>query len=86
MRKVVVLNPDEIRELERQGPEGAGMGGFQNLSARLQNKLDLATQELVLDDQDLDEIPRYAFDYQNVGWETQLMVIFAQSLGPTLGR
>lgn len=86
MRKIIVLEPVEIKELCRQDPETEGKGGFQKLLVRLQKKLNYATQELILNDQDLEEMPRYAFDYKNGGWETRLITIFARTLGPRLGR
>lgn len=86
MRKIVELNRDEIRELDMQDPDTKGSGGFQSLLVRLQQKVNHATGELILNDQDLEEISRYAFDYQNGGWEARLVSIFGRALGPQLGR
>jgi hypothetical protein len=86
MRQIVVLSPDEITELCQQAPDTASGGGFQSLLVRLQKKVNHSTQELILNEQDLEEIPRYAFDYKNGGWETRLVAIFGRTLGPQLGR
>lgn len=82
----VVLQPEEIAEIDKQDPATASDGGFQGLMVSLQNRINRATNELHLTDQDLQRIPRYAFDYHNGGWETRLQNAFSRTLGPTLGR
>jgi hypothetical protein len=52
----------------------------------LQKKLNPATGTLKLDDKDLADIPHYAFDYQQGGFETRLLSVFSRLLGPRLGR
>jgi hypothetical protein len=86
MRKFVVLDADEIAELRRQAPETASDGGFQRFLVRLQSQMNYSTQELKLNDQDLADIPRFAFDYKQGGWQSRLMAIFARTLGPRLGK
>ena len=86
MGKFLVLDADEIDALFEQDPATAKDGGFQSLMVRLQKNFRSGTQELRIDDQDLDDIQRYAFDYRQGGWETRLMRIFLRNLGPTLGR
>ncbi len=86
MRKIVELDRQELEELDQQDPETKSSGGFQALLVRLQQKVRRGTGELILDEQDLEEIPRYAFDYRNGGWENRLIGIFGRTLGPTLGR
>ena len=86
MSKLVVLNSQEIKVLDRQDPGTQGDGGWQNLLVGLQQKLNRNTGELVLDDADLERIPRYAFDYGNGGWESRLRDIFERHLGARLGR
>lgn len=84
--RTVYLLPGEITVLDRQDPSTGPDGGWQGLLVRLQNKVNRATGELVLDAQDLEQIPRYAFDYGNGGWEDRLTGIFGRTLGPGLGR
>jgi hypothetical protein len=82
----VVLTRDEQRLLNRQAPTTESDGGFQGLLVRLRRKLEPETGQLPLDDEELERIPRYAFDYGNGGWESRLLGIFARTLGPSLGR
>lgn len=82
----VDLNENEIPLLLEQSPDAQGDGGYQNLLIRLQNKLNRSTGQITLDDTDLEQIPRYAFDYRNGGWQNRLTAIFSRSLGPSLGR
>jgi hypothetical protein len=78
----VLLTNDEKDALQQ---EQAGMGGFQSLLEKLQTQLNPAG-ELVPDRDDLEKIPRYAFDYGNGGWEELLKQIFQRPLGTNLGR
>lgn len=82
----VFLNPDEIKVLSRQEPSTQSDGGFQSLMVELQKKVDSATGAIDLNEQDLERIPRYAFDYRNGGWQGRLTTIFARTLGSQLGR
>lgn len=82
----VTLSQAEIAILDRQDPRTAGDGGYQGLLVGLQQKVNRATNELVLDADDLERIPRYAFDYGNGGWEDRLTSIFGRVLGSNLGR
>jgi hypothetical protein len=63
-----------------------GEGGYQNLLRRLRRNVDRGSGRLRLSAEDLEQIPRYAFDYGNGGWEDRLRTIFANHLGPRLGR
>lgn len=36
---------------------------------RLQRQYRKGTQELLITDEDLEDIPKYAFDYEQGGWE-----------------
>lgn len=85
-RKIVVLDRDEIAKLDRQLASTARDGGFQAFIIRLQEKLRRGTQELILTDDELEEIQRYAFDYNQGGWQQRLLAIFERTLGPELGR
>jgi hypothetical protein len=84
--QTVTLTPAEIALLDRQDPGTEQDGGWQGLLVRLQTNVDRESGELVLSDQDLEQIPRYAFDYKNGGWERRLVGAFSRTLGPTLGR
>lgn len=86
MRKFIVLNDDEIAELFRQSPETGGDGGFQAFLVRLQKQYRAGTKELRLEEGDLDDIQRYAFDYKQGGWENRLIKMFSRHLGPMFGR
>jgi site-specific DNA-methyltransferase (adenine-specific) len=82
----IVLSEKEAEELLKQDPARAGDGGYQSFLVKLQNKLNKTTRRLHLDKDDLERIPRYAFDYGNGGWENTLKAIFQSHLGPKLGR
>lgn len=79
----IILGANEQQELLRNT---AGQGGFQSLIEGLQAKLNTATGEIRLTDEDLERIARYAFDYGNGGFEGRLRIIFGCHLGPKLGR
>lgn len=86
MAKFFVLSDKEQEALFRQDPSTKGDGGFQSFMIRLQQKYRKGTQEIRLEDADIDDIQRYAFGYRQGGWETRLMTIFERHLGPKLGR
>ena len=79
----VNLNPAEREVLFRQRPGRSG--GFQCLMLKLQSNI-TANGDLHLDDDDLERIPRYAFDYGGGGWEDRMKAIFERHLSPDLGR
>ncbi len=80
------LTAKERTELFRQPPESKSAGGFQAFLVALQKRAKGATNELVLDLQDLERIARYAHDYRGGGWQGRLRKIFGRTLGPHLGR
>lgn len=86
MSRFFVLNDAERAELFRQDPASRNKGGFQNLMLRLQEKYRSGTQELRVTDEDIADIQRHAFDYEQGGWEERLLTIFRRHLGPRLGR
>ena len=86
MSRMLFLTPEEIDELFRQDPATAGDGGFQHFIVRLQKKVRRATQEIRLEEKDLEDIPHFAFDFKKGGWQTRLLTIFGRTLGPRLGR
>jgi hypothetical protein len=77
------LTRDELDELLRPVK---GVGGFEGLIRRLQAQVNYATSEIKLNDKDLDDVQRYAFDYKQGGFEHRLLKIFGRVLGPRLGR
>ncbi len=82
----VRLTDSEIAEIDKQHPPTAGDGGFQSLMVSLQKRIDRTTGKLKLTPDDLERIPRYAFDYNNGGWENRLKSAFGRMLGARLGR
>lgn len=83
--RTINLNQEERDELARQDPSTAKDGGFQALLVSLQSRVQ-ANGDLSLTAEDLERIPRYAFDYGNGGWEDTLVAIFSRELGARLGR
>jgi hypothetical protein len=83
---LVTLTPTEITILFRQDPRTKGDGGYQGFLVKLQKKVDPATGLIDLKSEDLEKIPRYAFDYGHGGWEDRLVGIFGRVLGTRLGR
>ena len=81
----VKLDAAERAELSKQHPSTSSDGGFQSLLVSLQSRVQ-ANGDLILGLDDLERIPRYAFDYGNGGWENTLMSIFSRTLGGKLGR
>ena len=84
--RTVILQAGEIAELDKQDPSTEYDGGYQKLVVGMQRRIDRKTGELVLTDNDLEKIQRFAFDYGNVGWETTLMGAFGRTLGQKLAR
>ena len=84
--QTVILQAGEIAELDKQDPSTEYDGGYSNLMVGMQRRIDRKTGELVLTDNDLEKIQRFAFDYGNGGWETTLMGAFGRTLGQKLGR
>jgi hypothetical protein len=82
----ITLNNTEMEVLFRQDPNTKNDGGYQSFLVQLQKNTNRAAGELTLNSQDLEKIPRYAFDYGNGGWEGRLKEIFQRHLGPQLGR
>ena len=73
-----------MRVLFRQDPRTEDDGGYQGLLVGLQRKIDRSSGEVTLTDQELEQIPRYAFDYGHGGWEDRLKDIFSRHLGADL--
>ncbi|GAA5150428.1 hypothetical protein GCM10023213_49100 [Prosthecobacter algae] len=80
----VTLLPHEVSDLFAD-PQPTG-GGFQSLVSKLQDNCNQKTGDIYLDADCLERIPRYAFDYDQGGWEDQLIRIFSRTLGSKLGR
>ena len=81
--RFLYLTKDESEALNRAVN---GSGGFETFMRRLQKQFNPATQTIKLSPSDLDDIPHYAFDFKQGGWQTRLLKIFERSLGPGLGR
>jgi hypothetical protein len=77
------LNDGEVAFLVRPIQ---GQGGFKSLLRRLRARLNSQTGALRLTARDLEQIPRYAFDYHNGGFQGRLLGIFERHLGSCLGR
>ena len=79
----IQLNTEERTTLFLQRPGRSG--GYQNFLLSLQARL-RSDGSLTLTLEDLERIPRYAFDYGSGGWENRMKTIFARHLGADLGR
>jgi hypothetical protein len=86
MARFFQLNREEREELFRQDPASRRNGGFQSLLVRLQDQYRPGTEEIRLVNEDVEDIARHAFDYEQGGWEDRLVKIFGRHLGPRLGR
>ena len=82
----IQLNDDEFDALMEQDPASRHEGGFQSLLVTLQDNTDPHTRILVLPVHLLERINRYAFHYEQAGWESTLKRIFARTLGDSLDR
>ena len=82
----ISLTQAEISILFRQDPGTENDGGYQGLLVGLQRKVNRGTGSLDLTPDELEKIPRYAFEYGQGGWENRLVGIFGRTLGPRLGR
>jgi hypothetical protein len=81
--RFLVLKEQEISLLMKPVK---GQGGFQSLMRRLQKQFRTGTSELRIELGDIEQIQHYAFDYEQGGWEDDLLAIFERHLGPNLGR
>ncbi len=79
---LITLNQTELDCLALQKESTASDGGFQGFMVKLQNQLNGV--QLRLDADDLERIPRYAFEYSQGGWEDRLIRIFKRHLGADL--
>ncbi|MGI8840448.1 MAG: hypothetical protein ACR2F8_06685 [Caulobacteraceae bacterium] len=82
----ITLNAAERAELFKQDPARKSDGGFQSFLVSLQDRVKSPKNSLTLNQEDLEKIPRYAFDYKNGGWQKSLTAIFGRHLGDHLGR
>jgi hypothetical protein len=83
MAKFFVLNQEEAAELFRQEASTAKDGGFQNFIVGLQKQYRKGTQEIGLDDDDIDRIRKYAADSRRGGWQQRVLAIFGRVLDLT---
>jgi hypothetical protein len=84
--RTVYLDEFEMEALRAPDPDAESGNGWPDLLARLQERVDGSTGCLHLDARDLEQIPRYAFDYGKEAWEARLIAVFSRALGPRLGR
>ena len=76
---VCILNEAQYNSLMS---EQYGEGGFQSLMRNLQNKIKVTkAYEIELDNDQVEKINRYANDYKNGGWQSQLKFIFPDIVG-----
>ncbi len=80
----ITLNQQEVQELMKQDPSAEGDGGWQNLQILFQKRVNKTTGHLTFTSGDLEQIKRYAFNYNKGGWQARLIAIFGRSLGPKL--
>jgi hypothetical protein len=83
MAKFFVLDRRETDELFRQDPATAKDGGFQSFIVRLQKQYRTGTQEIGLDDDDIEQIREYAANSNHGGWQARMLRIFGRVLGPS---
>ena len=81
-RYLVLDGTEEAALLKKQ----TGVGGFQSFMRRKQSEYRRGSQELPITDEDIEQIQRYAFDYEQGGWENDLKKVFSRHLGANLGR
>ena len=84
--RTVFLSEREIEALDRPDPHESPDDGWQDFLVRLQERAVRSTGLLHLDDRDLEEIPRYAFDDGAPERAKRLRAVFGRALGPALGR
>lgn len=70
---LVKLNQQQVDELFKPN---TGSGGFQSLIKSLQKSFNPTTLELTLNKDLLEKILKYAFEYDNGGWQDRLTGIF----------
>ena len=82
----ISLEQIEIDSLLDDSSTNKSSGGWQSLILKLRSQFNRDTNEIVLYPDDLERIPRYAFDYKDGGWQLTLKKIFSRVLGDNLGR
>lgn len=80
MRQFFVLKREEADELLRQHPATARDGGFQRFIVQLQGQYRKGTQEIGLDQDDIDRIGEYAANARQGGWQARMLRIFGRVL------
>src|SRR6266478_724820 len=80
----VKLTLEEIEILHLTDPSTKADGGFQSLLTSLQDLQNEDTGEIVLTEELVERIHRYAFQYHDGGWQKRLVDIFGRTLGPNL--
>lgn len=80
--KIILNNTEEKLLLE----PNKGSDWFQSLFNKLRSNFTSQIMQLVLDDDVLEKIPRYAFKYKQGGWQKKLISIFGRHLGQQLDK
>jgi len=69
-------------ELAALSAPQTGRGGFQGLMRGLQKNAAINHGSLILNPKLIERITRYAFQYNNGGWQNRLRAIFGRTLQP----
>ena len=84
-RTKIRLTLGESDMLRQQDPKTATRGGFQAFLVELGRRISDPSNEIELDDRDLERINRYATQYGGGGYETRMFKIFGRTLGENFG-
>lgn len=76
----IQLSDDDLSDLKKQDPSTASDGGFQGLLVKLQGQVEPETNELSLNDADVERIRRYSEQYGDGGWQGRLLRVFVDKL------
>jgi hypothetical protein len=80
------LNQSEFDTVCIQDPDSRGDGGFQSLMVTLQDITNESTFEMLLPENLIPRLRKYAFQFKNGGWEDRIIAIFSRHLGPNLDQ
>lgn len=81
---IFALNDVELELLRRQDPSTEQDGGYQQLLVLLQGEIEEGTNRIFLTRPVRARIRRYAFEYNQGGWQDRFVKIFGRHLGPNL--
>lgn len=76
MEWVAPIEVEEVKEIFKQDPREKSLGGFQSFMCDLRNRItvDFETEifYIRLNDEVIGKAKRYAYDYQNGGWQGRI--------------